>query len=63
MSMDEEGIYEALKAFFGNDPYYPRPGEASWQAFRTKYLCTNQRESYARRRDRRLASSAFPEVH
>lgn len=43
MSMDEEGVAKSVEAFFGNDPYYPRPGEASWTAFRETYLRTSSR--------------------
>ncbi|KAJ5779806.1 hypothetical protein N7457_007526 [Penicillium paradoxum] len=40
MAMDEQGGAQAVNAFWGNDPYYPRPGRdlALWSAFRTQYL-------------------------
>lgn len=44
ISMDEEGVDKAVKAFYKNDPYFPRPlAEASrdqqlWKTFRDQYL-------------------------
>ncbi|MCJ1460362.1 hypothetical protein MMC28_010742 [Mycoblastus sanguinarius] len=45
ISMDDIGITQAVKRFFVNDPYYPRPlapegsyDEKLWQAFEGRYL-------------------------
>lgn len=44
ISMDERGVEKAVKAFFKNDPYFPRPvGEGCrdqelWETFREEYL-------------------------
>jgi hypothetical protein len=44
MSMDEEGVAKAVKAFVRNDPFYPRPGikssqsPALWDLFTNRYL-------------------------
>lgn len=40
MTMDEAGVQKAVRAFWSNDQYYPRPAkdEAMWQAFREQYL-------------------------
>ncbi|KAL3464547.1 zinc finger protein-domain-containing protein [Aspergillus heterothallicus] len=40
MTMDEQGIQQAASAFWGNDPYFPRPDEHSsiWKAFREQYI-------------------------
>lgn len=46
MSQDEAGVDQAVKAFYRNDPYYPRPyahGHAEedrslWQTFRSRFL-------------------------
>ena len=48
MSMDKEGVDTAVKAFFKNDPYYPRPlgdnakDQQLWKVFRDRYLLTSQ---------------------
>lgn len=48
ISMDEEGVSQAVKRFFDNDPYYPRPStiigspdERLWEAFAKRYLETS----------------------
>jgi hypothetical protein len=41
MTMDENGVGKAVKAFWGNDPYYPRPGKALWHIFREQYIHTS----------------------
>jgi Zinc finger protein len=41
MSMDEKGVDQAIAAFFGNDPYYPHPGQPLWKGFRDRYLQTS----------------------
>jgi hypothetical protein len=40
MSLDEEGIDQAVIAFLWNDPFYPRPnsGPELWATFREEYL-------------------------
>ncbi len=44
MSMDDQGIKQAVTAFFRNDPFFPRPcAEGSrdrelWEVFRSRYL-------------------------
>ncbi|KAI9373469.1 zinc finger protein-domain-containing protein [Aspergillus egyptiacus] len=43
MTMDEEGVRQAVKAFRGNDPFYPRPGRSSlWEDFKGQYLETSK---------------------
>jgi len=45
--MDEEGVDEACAAFFKNDPFYPRPGEAAdeklWMVFKQRFLESSRR--------------------
>jgi hypothetical protein len=42
--MDEAGVEQAWRAFYRNDPYYPRPGRDNledqrlWQVFRERFL-------------------------
>jgi hypothetical protein len=49
MTPDTDGIVQAVKAFYVNDPYYPRPcGETEeeerlWECFRARYLKTSAR--------------------
>lgn len=44
MTMDEHGVDQAVKRFFDNDPYYPRPlavgteDMALWDVFESRYL-------------------------
>lgn len=43
MTTDEAGVEQACKAFYRNDPYYPRPGsgdveENLWEVFKEKFL-------------------------
>ena len=44
MPMDETGAEQAVKAFYRNDPFYPRPGRDSindqklWQEFKDRFL-------------------------
>ena len=39
MSMDEDGLKQAVRACWRNDPYYPRPrSELLWEEFRKHYL-------------------------
>lgn len=44
MTMDESGVRQATRAFWGNDPYLPRPGcedardQELWKVFRQKFL-------------------------
>ena len=40
--MDEDGVKQAVRAYWGNDPYYPRPrSELLWEEFRKQYLQTS----------------------
>lgn len=44
ITMDEEGMRKAVKAFRSNDPYYPRPGQGPenlWNEFKARYLDTS----------------------
>ncbi|KAF3385540.1 hypothetical protein F1880_002130 [Penicillium rolfsii] len=44
MTMDLNGVEQATAAFWGNDPYYPRPQmepASLWSAFREQYLRTS----------------------
>ena len=49
ISMDEEGVDAAVKAFYKNDPYYPRPlgrtakDQQLWNVFRESYLESSDR--------------------
>lgn len=38
--MDLNGVKQAVASFWGNDPYYPRPGKdpVVWNAFRERYI-------------------------
>ena len=42
--MDEKGVGQAVAAFHGNDPYYPRPGsdngvdQGIWKEFKDRFL-------------------------
>ncbi|KAI9930389.1 hypothetical protein ASPWEDRAFT_171014 [Aspergillus wentii DTO 134E9] len=40
ISMDEDGVRQAVKAYWGNDPFFPRPGLDAklWGCFREGYL-------------------------
>lgn len=41
MAMDSKGVEQAAAAFWGNDPYYPRPGlegDILWSVFREYYI-------------------------
>lgn len=48
MAMDSKGVEQAVAAFWGNDPYYPRPckelerDQLLWLVFRDHYLQTSQ---------------------
>ncbi|MCJ1288939.1 hypothetical protein MMC34_000470 [Xylographa carneopallida] len=49
ISMDEKGLKQAVRAFYMNDPYHPRPGsdntmdEAVWERFSSRYLTASKR--------------------
>jgi hypothetical protein len=49
ISMDEAGVEQAYKAFFKNDPYYPRPGSGEkaekkvWVVFKMAFLDCSRR--------------------
>ncbi|KAL9104877.1 MAG: hypothetical protein Q9163_000194 [Psora crenata] len=53
ITMDEKGVDEAVKAFFRNDPYYPRPSKHSqeddqlWVTFRDRYLSSSEKFGHA----------------
>lgn len=55
ISMNDEGVEQAAVAFWGNDPYYPRPCAIDsadyplWEAFESRYLSTS--EAILRRRE------------
>ncbi|KAL8872514.1 MAG: hypothetical protein Q9174_001871 [Haloplaca sp. 1 TL-2023] len=59
ISMDEDGVRNAVRAFWINDPYYPRPvpaGDADeelWTVFKKEYLGQSERcvDELARKRD------------
>ena len=38
ITMDENGIEKAVKAFWRNHPFYPCPGKALWDTFREQYI-------------------------
>jgi hypothetical protein len=44
MTMDEQGVRQAVEAFWKNDPFCPRPNKHSsiWKAFREQYLSTSK---------------------
>ncbi|KAE8372483.1 zinc finger protein-domain-containing protein [Aspergillus bertholletiae] len=42
ISMDMEGVRQAVHAFCRSDPFYPRPLTAPWTAFRREYLRTSK---------------------
>jgi Zinc finger protein len=45
ISMDQDGVDEAVDAFYVNDPYYPRPNidKGLWDVFREEYLTSSSR--------------------
>ncbi|KAF2089346.1 hypothetical protein K490DRAFT_54961 [Saccharata proteae CBS 121410] len=48
ISFDRDGVYQAVKAFYRNDPYYPRPlasttyAQTVWETFKTRYLAVSE---------------------
>ena len=47
MPCDEDGVEQAVAAFFRNDPYYPRPGREGndrllWEEFKKQFLTTSE---------------------
>ena len=69
MSMDEEGVHQAVKRFFDNDPYYPRPSaiigstdERLWEVFAKRYLETSGSITGADKERRRLSFTFIEEV-
>ncbi|PWY74338.1 hypothetical protein BO70DRAFT_104757 [Aspergillus heteromorphus CBS 117.55] len=52
MSMDLDGVQQAVTAFWRNDPFYPRAQTDLWAGFREQYLKTTQDSASA---------STFPE--
>lgn len=55
INVDEVGVEQCFKAFWDNDPYYPRPNvdTALWKVFRTAYV---------KRGDQILPRSPLPEM-
>lgn len=43
LPMTAEDISKAVRSFWRNDPYYPRPGGQLWEIFRSRYLDTSRR--------------------
>lgn len=57
ITMDSEGVVQAVTAFWRNDPYYPRPEKDPilWSVFRERYIqvseaCGGEPEAVERRR-------------
>ncbi|KAF9699141.1 hypothetical protein EKO04_002854 [Ascochyta lentis] len=48
LSMDDTGVEQACKAFFKNDPFYPRPGSGRaaddelWNVFKQQFMLTSR---------------------
>ncbi|PWY89633.1 hypothetical protein BO94DRAFT_534407 [Aspergillus sclerotioniger CBS 115572] len=42
MSMDQDGVEQAVAAYWRNDPFYPRPQSKLWSDFREQYLRTSE---------------------
>ncbi|KAL8689394.1 MAG: hypothetical protein Q9218_004931 [Villophora microphyllina] len=48
MPLDEEGVKQAVTAFYKNDPFYPRPGrenandQALWEEFKNRFIEASQ---------------------
>lgn len=48
LSMDDTGVEQACKAFFKNDPFYPRPGsgrvadDGLWEIFKHRFMSTSR---------------------
>lgn len=68
MTMDLEGVRQAVAAFWGSDPYYPRPDldSAMWDVFREHYIlmsgtCAAIRESQVAE-TRRILAKRFIEL-
>lgn len=46
--MDDTGVEQACKAFFKNDPFYPRPGSGRvaddrlWNVFKQRFMSTSR---------------------
>ncbi|KAL8952595.1 MAG: hypothetical protein Q9222_001510 [Ikaeria aurantiellina] len=38
MPMDKAGVQQAVNAFYRNNPFFPRPGQALWEGFKTAFL-------------------------
>lgn len=43
ITMDAAGVDTAYRAFYLNDPYYPRPGQPLWAPFEQAYLSTSRK--------------------
>ncbi|KAL4881648.1 zinc finger protein-domain-containing protein [Aspergillus karnatakaensis] len=41
ITLDEQGVEQAAKAFCKNDPFFPRPASLLWRAFSQQYLATS----------------------
>ncbi|CAK96308.1 zinc finger protein [Aspergillus niger CBS 101883] len=42
MPMSDDGVQQAVTAFWRNDPFYPRPQRELWDVFREQYLITSE---------------------
>lgn len=57
IDMGDAGIEQAARAFWRNDPYYPRPGKADpkdqelWNAFKEEFVRVSRRRTIFRRDD------------
>jgi hypothetical protein len=64
ITMDAPGVRKAVKGYFSNDPYYPRPLSAIgydqqlWAYFRKSYLSASEGIIKRRLKDGELNSSA-----
>jgi hypothetical protein len=60
ITMDEEGVKKAVRSFYSNDPYYPRPvasndpGRQLWEHFKACYLTQSAISASQDVREKRL---------
>lgn len=59
MPMNEQGVQQAVTAFYRNDPYYPRPQSLLWGVFRERYLCCSKMGNATEIEQRVLLSGLF----
>ncbi|KAJ5960385.1 uncharacterized protein N7479_007535 [Penicillium vulpinum] len=67
MTMDEDGVGKAVKTFWRNDPFYPRPGNSLWDTFRDQYIhisdeCLELRDVQEREKQRFLSRLFIKQV-